>query len=48
MSRDADHPTLFTMDLLAGSGLRTSTATVPNGTTLPGYVLLNLSVVQKL
>ncbi|MBV9248302.1 MAG: TonB-dependent receptor, partial [Acetobacteraceae bacterium] len=46
--RDTGHPTLFTMDLLAGSGLRASTPTVPNGTTLPGYVVVNLAVVQKL
>jgi outer membrane receptor protein involved in Fe transport len=48
MNRYTEHPTLFTMDLLSGSGLRASTPTVPNGTTLQGYGVVNLSVVQKL
>jgi outer membrane receptor protein involved in Fe transport len=29
------------------SGLRTSTADVPNGAALPTYAVVNLSVVQK-
>ena len=48
VNRDTDHPTLLSMDFLGGSGLRASTATVPNGTALPGYGEVNLSVVQKL
>jgi hypothetical protein len=36
------------MDLLSGSGLRASTPTVPNGTTLQGYGVVNVSVVQKI
>jgi outer membrane receptor protein involved in Fe transport len=47
VNRDTNRPTLITMDVLSGSGLRASTATVPNGTTLPGYGVVNLSVVQK-
>ncbi len=46
LNRDTDHPTLMTVDVLSGSGLRASTATVPNGTALPGYGVVNLSVVQ--
>ena len=48
VNRDTDHPTLLSMDFLGGSGLRASTATVPNGIALPGYGEVNLSVVQKL
>ncbi len=48
INRDTDHPTLLSMDFLGGSGLRASTATVPNGMALPGYGEVNLSVVQKL
>ena len=48
INRDTDHPTLLSMDFLGGSGLRASTATVPNGIALPGYGEVNLSVVQKL
>jgi hypothetical protein len=41
--------TLFTAGLVSGSSLRTSTPTVPNGTTLPSHHgEVNLSVVQKL
>jgi outer membrane receptor for Fe3+-dicitrate len=47
-NRDTDHPTLLTMDVLSGSGLRASTATVPNGTTLPGYGVVNMSIVQHM
>lgn len=47
-ARETNHPTLLTMDVLAGSGLRASTPTVPNGTSLPGYVVINLALVQKL
>jgi outer membrane receptor protein involved in Fe transport len=48
VNRDTSHPTLLSMDFLGGSGLRASTATVPNGMALPGYGEVNLSVVQKL
>ncbi len=41
-------PTLLTADLLVQSGLRASTATVPNGVALPTYAVLNMSVVQTL
>jgi hypothetical protein len=47
-NRDTDHPLLLSMDFLSGSGLRASTATVPNGAALPGYGVVNLSAVQKL
>jgi outer membrane cobalamin receptor len=40
-------PTLLSADLLVGSGLRRDGAT-PNGSALPGYYTVNLSVVQKL
>jgi outer membrane receptor protein involved in Fe transport len=43
-----DHPTRFSADALLQSGLRASTATVPNGIALPTYGTVNLSAVQKL
>ena len=43
-----EHPTRFSADLLLQSGLRASTATIPNGIALPTYGAVNLSVVQKL
>ena len=36
------------MDLVAQSGLRASTATVPNGASLPEYATVNASFIQKL
>jgi outer membrane receptor protein involved in Fe transport len=45
---DTDHPTLVSVDALFQSGLRASTATVPNGRALPGYGVVNASLVQKL
>lgn len=45
---DSDHPTRLSVDAIVQSGLRTSTATVPNGAALPTYGVVNLSVVQKL
>jgi outer membrane receptor protein involved in Fe transport len=45
---DSDHPTRLSVDAVVQSGLRTSTATVPNGAALPTYGVVNLSVVQKL
>ncbi len=40
--------TRVSFDLLAQSGLRASTPTVPNGASLPEYATVNGSVVQKL
>jgi outer membrane receptor protein involved in Fe transport len=48
LNRTGDHPTRFSMDALLQSGLRASTATIPNGLALPTYGQVNLSVVQKL
>ena len=48
LNRETDHPTRFSADLLVQSGLRASTATVPNGVALPTYGVVNLSIVQKL
>lgn len=36
------------MDALLQSGLRASTATIPNGIALPTYGVVNISIVQKL
>jgi outer membrane receptor protein involved in Fe transport len=40
--------TRVSADLLLQSGLRASTATVPNGVALPTYATVNLSAVQQL
>jgi outer membrane receptor protein involved in Fe transport len=45
---DSDHPTRLAVDAIVQSGLRASTATVPNGAALPTYGVVNLSVVQRL
>lgn len=45
---DSTMPTRVSGDLLFQSGLRASTATIPNGVALPSYVTANLSVVQRL
>jgi outer membrane receptor protein involved in Fe transport len=45
---DTDHPTRIAVDAILQSGLRASTATVPNGIALATYAVVNLSVVQKL
>jgi outer membrane receptor protein involved in Fe transport len=42
------YPTRVSVDLLAQSGLRASTQTVPNGASLPDYATVNASIVQKL
>jgi outer membrane receptor protein involved in Fe transport len=42
------YPTRVSVDLLAQSGLRASTPTVPNGASLPEYATVNASIVQKL
>lgn len=48
LNRDGDYATRCSVDAIVQSGLRTSTATVPNGAALPTYGVVNLSVVQKL
>jgi outer membrane receptor protein involved in Fe transport len=45
---DTDHPTRVSADLLVQSGLRASTATIPNGMALPSYATANISVVQRI
>jgi len=45
---DSTHPTRISADLLLQSGLRASTATIPNGVALPTYATVNLSAVQQL
>jgi outer membrane receptor protein involved in Fe transport len=45
---DGERPTRVSTDLLVQSGLRASTATIPNGASLPAYTTINISVVQQL
>jgi hypothetical protein len=45
--RTTSHPLLLSADFTIQSGLRASTATVPNGVALPTYGYVNASVVQK-
>lgn len=45
---DSERPTRLSANAIVQSGLRASTATVPNGVALPAYAVVNLSVVQKL
>lgn len=40
--------TRLSASMIFGSGLRSSTATIPNGASLPDYAQVNLSVVQKI
>jgi outer membrane receptor protein involved in Fe transport len=47
LNMDSQHPTRFSVDALLQSGLRASTATIPNGIALPSYGTVNLSAVQK-
>jgi outer membrane receptor protein involved in Fe transport len=47
LNMDTQHPTRFSVDALLQSGLRASTATIPNGIALPTYGTVNLSAVQK-
>ncbi|QBR70510.1 TonB-dependent receptor [Beijerinckiaceae bacterium] len=42
------YQTRVSADLLAQSGLRSGTPTVPNGGSLPAYAVVNASIVQKL
>jgi outer membrane receptor protein involved in Fe transport len=44
---DSPTPTRVSADLLVQSGLRASTATIPNGAALPAYTTGNISVVQR-
>jgi hypothetical protein len=46
-NQDGPYPTRVSGDLLYQSGLRASTATIPNGMELPSYVTENMSVVQR-
>ncbi|GAN78108.1 TonB-dependent receptor [Acidisphaera rubrifaciens] len=46
--RASDHPLRLSADLIVESGLRASTAQVPNGIALPCYGAVNLSAVQKI
>ena len=47
-NQDSAKPTRVSADLLVQSGLRASTATIPNGVALPTYATMNLSAVQQL
>ena len=48
MNSDSPHPTRLSVDAIVQSGLRASTATIPNGVALPTYGQVNMSVVQKI
>jgi outer membrane receptor protein involved in Fe transport len=48
LNMGTNHPTRISVDAFVQSGLRASTATIPNGTALPTYGVVNLSIVQKL
>jgi outer membrane receptor protein involved in Fe transport len=48
LNKDTTRPTRVSVDLLVQSGLRASTATIPNGIALPSYATMNLSAVQQL
>jgi outer membrane cobalamin receptor len=45
---DSEYPTRISVNAIVQSGLRASTATVPNGAALPTYGVVNMSVVQKI
>jgi TonB dependent receptor len=47
-NKGTKYQTRVSVDLVAQSGLRASTATVPNGASLPEYATVNASIVQKL
>ena len=47
-NKGTKYQTRVSVDLIAQSGLRASTPTVPNGASLPEYAAVNASVVQKL
>jgi outer membrane receptor protein involved in Fe transport len=48
LNQGSTRPTRVSVDLLVQSGLRASTATIPNGVALPSYATMNLSAVQQL
>jgi outer membrane receptor protein involved in Fe transport len=48
LNQDSTTPTRVSADLLVQSGLRASTATVPNGVAFPTYATVNVSAVQQL
>ncbi len=48
VARESRFPLRLSADLLVGSGLRASSAEIPNGRALGGYYTINLSAVQKL
>jgi outer membrane receptor protein involved in Fe transport len=47
-NKDSAYPTRVSADVLYQSGLRASTPTIPNGAELPGYVTVNMSIVQRI
>ncbi len=47
-NQDGPYPTRVSADLLVQSGLRASTAAIPNGTSLPPYATVNMSIVQRI
>jgi len=47
-NRDSPYMTRVSADVLYQSGLRASTPTIPNGEELPGYVTMNMSLVQRI
>jgi outer membrane receptor protein involved in Fe transport len=47
-NKDTKYQMRVSVDFIAQSGLRASTPTVPNGASLPEYVAVNGSIVQKL
>ena len=48
LNMDTDHPTRLSMDAVLQTGLRASTATIPNGIALPTYGTVSVSAVQQL
>ncbi len=46
-NQGTNYQTRVSADLLAQSGLRSGTPTVPNGASLPAYAVVNVSLVQK-
>ena len=48
VNQDGGYPTRMSADMLYQSGLRASTPTIPNGAELPGYVTVNMSIVQRI
>ena len=46
--KSTPNPASVSADVVIGSGLRASTATIPNGRALPGYYAINLGMTQKI